>query len=192
MKYVLDKYGKTGDYRYVCDQLKAIRQDLTVQMIRNEFTIHVYETHARIAIQKSDRDEFNQCQSQLKQLYAQNSDNVKCLQNAPEFIGYRLIYFILTKNLKGNVKWIFFFEIVKSFYYLFNLIDLNQVIMEIRQKYKENVYLSHVLKLCAAWQTGNYARLFQLYKESTHLCKFLIDLFVERERKQALKMIIKA
>jgi hypothetical protein len=50
LDYVLLKYSRTNDYRYICDQLKAIRQDLTVQMVKNEFTIEVYETHARLAI----------------------------------------------------------------------------------------------------------------------------------------------
>ena len=73
-------------------------------MIRNDFTIHVYETHARIAIQKADREEFNQCQSQLKQLYDANKEDASCTKNATEFIGYRLIYYVLTKSLKGKKK----------------------------------------------------------------------------------------
>lgn len=42
------------------DQMKAIRQDLVIQHIHNEFAIKVYEKNARMSLEVGDLNEFNQ------------------------------------------------------------------------------------------------------------------------------------
>lgn len=46
-----------------------MRKDITVQRINNEFTVEVYEVNVRISLEGSDINYFNQCLSQLFQLY---------------------------------------------------------------------------------------------------------------------------
>jgi hypothetical protein len=71
--------------RYDNDQLKAMRQDLTVQRIRTAFTCEVYECHARLALKSGDWGEFNQCQTVLSGLYKEGLPGC-----TTEFLAYRV------------------------------------------------------------------------------------------------------
>lgn len=42
--------------------MKAIRQDLTLQNIKDAFAAEVYESHARLALENRDYSNYKQCQ----------------------------------------------------------------------------------------------------------------------------------
>jgi hypothetical protein len=88
---------RNRDYRYLNDQLKAIRQDLVVQRVRDDFTVSVYEHHARVALRNDDLGEFNQCQTALRELYREGKDGEK-----EEFLAYRVLYGAVTNNATGS------------------------------------------------------------------------------------------
>lgn len=158
------KWKKEGNYSYICDQFKSMRQDLTVQRIKNEFTVTVYEIHARIALEKGDLGEYNQCQTQLRALYAQ-----KVGGNPVEFKAYRILYFIHTSNRTA----------------------LNDVLADLTTAEKESEAIKHALSVRSALALGNYHKFFRLYLDTPNMGAYLMDMFVVRERLAALAKICK-
>ena len=159
------KWRKEGNYSYICDQFKSMRQDLTVQHIKNEFTVSVYEIHARIALEKGDIGEYNQCQTQLRSLYMLGLKG-----NPVEFKAYRILYFIHTANRSG----------------------LNDAIADLTAAEKTGRPIKHALDVRSALALGNYHRFFQLYMDTPNMGAYLMDMFIVRERLAALCNICKA
>uniref|UniRef100_A0A8R1HKJ8 SAC3/GANP/THP3 conserved domain-containing protein n=1 Tax=Caenorhabditis japonica TaxID=281687 RepID=A0A8R1HKJ8_CAEJA len=163
---VRNKYRQRKEYSYLMSQLRSIRQDLTVQRIRNEFTVEVYEINARISLEHADREEFNKCQSQLKLLYSE----VEGCKNCAEFVSYRLLYYIAMDNQ----------------------IDINSLLQELTPELKEDECVSFALKVRKAVAMSNYAQFFKLFNNAPRMCPFIMDLFADRERKKAVGIIQKA
>ncbi|WEW59355.1 hypothetical protein PRK78_004825 [Emydomyces testavorans] len=159
------KWKLENNYNYVCDQFKSMRQDLTVQHIRNEFTVSVYEIHARIALEKGDLGEYNQCQTQLLVLYAMNLGG-----HPMEFKAYRILYFIYTRNRTA----------------------INNALAALTSSEAADPAVRHALDVRSALALGNYHRFFQLYLDTPNMGAYLMDMFVDRERLNALACICKA
>ncbi len=81
-------------YLYLSDQFRSMRQDLTVQNVKTDFAVTVYERNARIALEMADLHEFNACQTQLWSLF----QVVPNCSSVVEFTSYRILYFVLTQN----------------------------------------------------------------------------------------------
>ncbi|KAG2182440.1 hypothetical protein INT43_007370 [Umbelopsis isabellina] len=159
------KWRQEENYSYICDQFKSVRQDLTVQRIQNDFTVQVYEIHARIALEKGDLGEYNQCQTQLRELYKKG---IPGREN--EFIAYRLLYLLYAQNHA----------------------DINALMRTLTPERKSDPAIAHALMVRSSMATGNYHRFFKLYLQAPNMGGYLMDKFMERERIIALRAICKA
>ncbi|PRQ58968.1 hypothetical protein RchiOBHm_Chr1g0365011 [Rosa chinensis] len=165
-KALLMVQNSQKNYLYKCDQLKSIRQDLTVQRIRNQLTVKVYETHARLALEVGDLPEYNQCQSQLKSLYADGIEGCHM-----EFSAYNLLCVILHSN---------------------NNRDLLSSMASLSDETKKHEAVKHALAVRAAVTSGNYVMFFRLYKTAPNLSTCLMDLYVEKMRFKAVSCMCRS
>ncbi|WFD43488.1 hypothetical protein MPSI1_002150 [Malassezia psittaci] len=165
LSFLLEKWHTEHNYAYICDQFKSVRQDLTVQRIKNDFTVKVYETHARIALEMRDLGEYNQCQTQLRGLYTYGLGG-----HPDEFLAYRILYLLHTRNQR----------------------EVSALMTELTPEIRAEPAVEHALAVRKAMRTGNYHALFCLYRDAPNMNASIMIHFIERERVQALLVLAKS
>uniref|UniRef100_M4BCZ0 SAC3/GANP/THP3 conserved domain-containing protein n=1 Tax=Hyaloperonospora arabidopsidis (strain Emoy2) TaxID=559515 RepID=M4BCZ0_HYAAE len=176
LELVKSKWKKEDhDYVYTCSQLKSIRQDCTVQHIKNEFTVSVYEIHARIALESGDINEFNQCQTQLHELYEKLVPG-----EAIEFLAYRILYcvYVSLQAKKGDSN--------AGQLGMYNVLGL------VTAKLRTHPAISHALAVRQAVAMNDYHRFFKLYVGAPNMAGYLMDVMVPAIRLSALRAMCKA
>ncbi|GAX78375.1 hypothetical protein CEUSTIGMA_g5817.t1 [Chlamydomonas eustigma] len=162
LSLVKAKWQQHSDYTYACEQLKSIRQDLTVQHVRDPLTVDAYETHARIALEESDVAEFRQCQGVLKQLYLEGIPG-----NQEEFEAYGLLFAQSTG--KGRI-----------------------LAYELPVESLQHQFVAHALSVCRACRLGDFHSFAKLYQTAPRMSPYLMDRLLPRMRAWALKAMVTA
>jgi len=72
------------------------------------------------------------------------------------------------------------------------VLDLTSALAALTKEDREDECIQHAIKLRSAWSQGNYARFFRLYLGAPKMSGYLMDWFIDRERRAALTRAIKA
>lgn len=170
--FVLKKYHAQRnelEYVWINGQLKAIRQDLLIQHIRNSFSLHVYETHCRLALEHREMGEFNQCLAQVLSHY--NVDQIRGA-NKEEFVAYRILYCVL-----------FWAQLESEYFILYRKLTAEE---------KSHPLISHALQVRTYFSERNFVRLRELHDSANPMARIMIDLVLEKTRLLYIKVITKA
>jgi len=100
-------------------------------------------------------------------------------------------------HLLTSVPWSLFLPLqslstaIKIFWCLF-ILDMISALSSLTPSEKLNPCVSYALAFRSAWSLNNYHQVFKLYKAAPKMTGFVIDMFLTRERIQALKIAVKA
>jgi len=164
---LMKKWKSNPNYKYTCEQFKSMRQDLTVQHLKNAFTVNVYETHGKIALTVGDLSEFNQCQTQLLQLYDIEQTFRK---NFFEFTLYRMLYYLVTDNASS----------------------LYSMLKDLHPETRQQEAVQYGLEIRNAVVSKNWCQFFKIYKNAPHNGTLLTTKILPGMRFRALERIARA
>jgi hypothetical protein len=212
LAHIKREFIKNEDFEWANEQLKSLRQDLTVQGIREKFVLEVYETHARILLEHGDLNEFQQCKTMIQTLtyntgalenlsdlpevvvdrdiYGNDKNSSFCLHQseeaADEFQAYGILY-NLVQNAWGELTWSLALGNKASE-------DLSTAsgCDDERPACLRGSSYRHALQVVKALIHNDYQSFFRLYENPPHLSAYLMDYLVRRVRNRAYERIIAA
>lgn len=212
LEHIKERYLQEEDFAWANEQLKSVRQDITVQGIRNSFVLQVYETHSRILLEHGDLNEFNQCQTMIRSLTegtvvndnetlvlssgasiskraAKKRRRKRCqpLQQTPqcadEFRAYAILYALVQRSWMQLKK-----ELMRVQPMLGHKASKSSSSFS---KNKNGASL-HALAVVHAVEQHNYRSFFALYNSAPHMSVYLMDFMLKRVRVNAYERIISA
>ncbi|KAL0032249.1 hypothetical protein WJX79_000691 [Trebouxia sp. C0005] len=155
------------DMHYAEDQLKAMRQDVTVQHVRGALPVQIYEAHARACLEHGNGGDFNQCQAQLTVLYEEGSPG--CLH---EFVAYRVLYQSILRSKESA--------------------SLLATLEQLSPQVCAHPAVAHALKVRQALVFSRFTAFFHLYASAPNLGRALMDMCFSRVRFAALETLVDA
>lgn len=145
-----------------------------VQHIQDAFTVEVYESHCRVALlhvpplfhhNKNDLNEFNRCQTQLRELYGQGILSA----HVAEFTCYQLLYGLFAQQH----------------------VDTAAFLASLSEPLRGDPAVRTTLRICAAIRREDVPEFFRLFDETPPFaCKHFMTLFFRRLRTVALYSLL--
>lgn len=184
LEMVKENYLSNDDYSYACDQLKSIRQDITVQCIHGRFAAHVYETHARIALESGDLPEYNQCQSQLQEMRRKG-----VLISVDEFDCYRILYSIHVDSMIDLTVVMRDIGLARKDFIIRNETRMSRTGFS---QIDKNSATNFALDVLASVRQNNTNRFFSLYRIAPLHAGYIMDFILAKQRGIALRNFLRS
>ena len=115
-------------------------------------------------------NEFNQCQTQLKELYESALGKVR---KQLEFLAYRILYCVFTQDHQKKSAT--------------SRIEMNTVLASLTEEQRQDDAIHHALQVREAVAFNDYVRFFELRRTAPNLGMFIMNAMVDRVRLQALR-----
>jgi hypothetical protein len=159
--------NKTKSFEWLNNQVKAIRQDITVQHIKSDFVVSVYEEHAKMCLGQGDILEVNQCITKVCEFYEEGLAGA-----VDEFMSYRLLYLIYTRQK-----------------YKEGASELNLMMAKLHPMMESSKYVRHAIAVQDAVANDFFGNFFALYKEAPVNSALLMNFLSDYMRWKGLRAI---